>query len=190
MNHDDFESRLQRTPLKRPPTEWRDEILTAAANAGSAEFHSAVPQIYNLPDLSADGSALQTAERQPNAIRRYGRVQLCATANASATPTRERAMATTWRCRMRELFWPHPVAWGVMAALWVLIGAAHLAMREPGRSTTSVHMATFSDAPTLMTMQRELLALREEPAEQPSATPVRPIPPQSCIERRRMTLVA
>jgi len=32
MNHDDFEQRLQRQPLRPVPAEWREEILAAAAS--------------------------------------------------------------------------------------------------------------------------------------------------------------
>lgn len=33
MNHDDFEQRLQRQPLRQVPAEWREEILTAAVTS-------------------------------------------------------------------------------------------------------------------------------------------------------------
>ncbi|HTR40387.1 MAG TPA: hypothetical protein VMH87_02065 [Pseudomonadales bacterium] len=31
---------------------------------------------------------------------------------------------------LRSLFWPHPVAWGGLAAIWIFIFAAHLSMRD------------------------------------------------------------
>jgi hypothetical protein len=196
MNPHEFESRLQRTPMKQPPAEWRNEILVAARSSAdashtcSAELDSAVPQTCNLPDVRAIESVHHAAEAQPNAIRRYGRVQLCATTKAEPASSLFGMLTVAWQGRLRELFWPHPIAWGVIAVLWVAIGAVHLAIREPAQPTTPVHIATSSDAPTLMSMQRELLASWDEPADRPRTTPVRSIPPQSCIERRRLTAAA
>jgi hypothetical protein len=40
MNHDDFEQKLGRQPLRQVPAEWREEILSAASKVGTA--HRAV----------------------------------------------------------------------------------------------------------------------------------------------------
>ena len=37
MNADDFEKRLQSQPLRQVPSEWREDILLAAKEAGSAQ---------------------------------------------------------------------------------------------------------------------------------------------------------
>jgi len=152
MNENEFESRLQRTPVKRPPSEWREQILVAA------DVNRRTPSIHELTSLR------------------------------DATP--RQAFAATWKRRLRELFWPHPVAWGALAAVWIAIGAVHLALHEPGPPLARVHIAASPDMPTMITMQRELLASWEEPAEQPKAVPSRHLPPQSCIERRRETFEA
>jgi len=137
MNSDELESRLQRTPLRQPPPEWRRQILVAA-----------------------------------NTSRR-------------TSSTRELTFAAT----LRELFWPHPVAWGAMAAVWLMLAGIHLAMREPGSASRALPMASSSEAPTLMTLQRELLATLDQPAERPKPKQdaARPLPPQSCIGQRRET---
>ena len=36
MNHDDFEQKLGRQPLRQVPAEWREEILSAANEVGTA----------------------------------------------------------------------------------------------------------------------------------------------------------
>jgi hypothetical protein len=36
MNHDDFEQKLRHQPLRQVPTEWREEILSAASKVGTA----------------------------------------------------------------------------------------------------------------------------------------------------------
>lgn len=79
MHPDEFECRLQRTPLRQPPDEWREHILNATADAVLGE------------------KRLKSA-------------------------TRRRAFVPLWRARLRELLWPHPVAWGAIAAAWMAIG--------------------------------------------------------------------
>ncbi|HLX95277.1 MAG TPA: hypothetical protein VKU37_06000 [Verrucomicrobiae bacterium] len=37
MNHDDFEKRLQRRPLRQVPAEWREEILATAGQGAKVE---------------------------------------------------------------------------------------------------------------------------------------------------------
>jgi hypothetical protein len=37
MNHDDFEQKLQRQPLRPVPAEWREEILAQASRGAKAE---------------------------------------------------------------------------------------------------------------------------------------------------------
>ncbi|MEI6390091.1 MAG: hypothetical protein WCT12_03210 [Verrucomicrobiota bacterium] len=44
MNPDDFETRLQGQPLRRPPVEWRAEILAAAGQASSPQPATRNPQ--------------------------------------------------------------------------------------------------------------------------------------------------
>jgi len=142
MNQDEFESRLQRTPLKQIPGEWRDEILAAA-------FTVAV-------DID----------------RRI-------------TPIRAPAFTATWPRHLRELFWPHPIAWSALAAIWLMIAVAQFAIREPAPATTPVYVAKSPGAPTVMELQRELLTAWSEPLAKPKNTREAPLPPQSCIERRR-----
>jgi hypothetical protein len=48
------------------------------SRSGSAELHSAVSQIFNLRRVTSS-EALEFRHYLPNAIRRYSRVQLCAT---------------------------------------------------------------------------------------------------------------
>jgi len=148
MNADEFESRLQQTPLRPPPIQWREDILAATRTTGVTH------------------------------------------ADPRTAPVREPRFAATWQGRLRELFWPHPVAWGVIAAIWIAIGTVHLALKEPGRPAAPHYLAIDSDLPTPMTLQRELLAWGDEPADTTRPAPIRPIPPQSSIERRRETSAA
>jgi hypothetical protein len=52
------------------------------ANDSSAELHSAVSRILNPPGRR-NSKALGAEDAQPNAIRQYGRLQICATARCA-----------------------------------------------------------------------------------------------------------
>lgn len=147
MNPEEFESRLQRMPLKQPPGEWREEILAAAST------------------VAAD-------------------------VNQRTSSVRELKFAATWQQRLRDLFWPHPVAWGAMAAVWLVIGVVQLALHEPTSGSSRVYVAASPGVPTVMELQKELLTAWNEPSAKPKAKPEAPLPPQSCIERRRETFEA
>jgi hypothetical protein len=151
MNENEFESRLQRTPLKQPPGEWRKEIV------GTATLRTA--------EMAA-GIRSQRSESLDQSVHK---------------PT----FAATWRGRLHELFWPHPVAWGVIASVWMVLGAVHLTLREPATTAAPTYLATSPGVPTIMELQRELLTAWNEPMKEPTPKPEVPLPPQSCIERRR-----
>ena len=136
MNPSEFEKRLQRTPLRQPPTEWRKEILAASER-----------------------------NRHTNAVR---------------GPT----CAATWQRKLRELFWPHPIAWGAIAALWMAIALVRLALQEPASTPQPHFVAVSPGVPTVMELQRQLLVDRNTPGENPRTKPEPSLPPQSCIERR------
>lgn len=101
--------------------------------------------------------------------------------------TRQVWFGAIWRLRVRELFWPHPIAWGVLVAIWLVIGVVQLALRGPETAGTRIYAATSLGVPTVMELQRELLTAWNEPLKIPKAKPGAPLPPQSYIERRRET---
>lgn len=59
------------------------------------------------------------------------------------------APAPSWR----EWLWPSPVAWGAVAAAWVLIVALQLAMPHPRGNGNGVHLSgeAFKQRQILMT---------------------------------------
>ena len=62
MNPEDFEKRLQRQPLRQVPVDWREQILSAAREATSAQaVPCPAPRAHGLPDfLSTIYSQLST----------------------------------------------------------------------------------------------------------------------------------
>ena len=85
MKPDDFESRLQRQPLRQIPPDWRAEILAAAREA-------------------------QAPHHAPRSTRQ--------------------SFLTTISHQLSTFFWPHPKAWGGLAAAWIFIFVLHFSARE------------------------------------------------------------
>lgn len=147
MNPNEFETRLQRIPLKQPPEAWREEILTAAAHAAED-------------------------------VRR--RVE----------PVGELTFAAAWQRRLRELLWPHPAAWGAIAAAWLAIIALNLESRA-GSPAVAVSAAPPSEETfELAREQRRELAAMLEPVAASEPAPAHRTAPQSRIDRRRDFLAA
>lgn len=62
------------------------------------------------------------------------------TAAAEAVPTRHaraadnRSFIAVLRERVTSLFWPHPVAWAALGAVWMLIFGIHFSIRDQAAS--------------------------------------------------------
>lgn len=108
--NDDFETKLQRQPLRRIPAEWRAEILAAAE-----------------------------AERRPTKL-------------AGVT------VASLFKQRLRELFWPAPQAWAGLATLWLVVLVLNFATREAAPDLTSRSAPPSPEMLQLLKQQEQLLA--------------------------------
>ena len=102
MNPDDFETRLQRQPMRQIPGAWREQILSAARQASPARHAPPV-----LRSSTAEG----------------GRT----THHALAS----RSLLSTFNHQFSTLLWPHPTAWAGLAAAWLVIIGINLATRDP-----------------------------------------------------------
>lgn len=76
-----FERRLSEQPLRRVPTEWREEILAVASR--ECRIENRIP-------------------KRPSSLV----------------------------VRLSSIFWPHPVAWAGLAAVWIFIFAVDLSARD------------------------------------------------------------
>jgi hypothetical protein len=106
---------------------------------------------------------------------------LSAARAAAASRTAEINESHSAWTALRGLFWPHPVAWGGLAAAWIVIFALNFAAREPGQ----VQIARQAPPPSpqmrqLLQEQEQLLAELISPAE-----PVRAIRPKSSATQPR-----
>ena len=60
--------------------------------------------------------------------------------------------------RLLSLLWPHPVAWGGLAAVWILIVAAHVSLRDPVPVMAEKTPAPSPEAVAELQQQQHLLA--------------------------------
>jgi len=75
----------------------------------------------------------------------------------------------------RELFWPHPVAWATLAAVWLLILGGQIALRE---SAPVQFARQAAPSPEMRALLREQVRLYAELAGPRESKPVdRPRPP-------------
>jgi hypothetical protein len=86
---------------------------------------------------------------------------------------------------LSALLWPHPKAWGGLAALWLLVLGLNFASREPARS--EVARPAIPPSPqmrALLQQQEQLFAELIGPAEKPVADRPKPVAPQPHSQRR------
>jgi len=80
----------------------------------------------------------------------------------------------------RELFWPHPTAWGALAAIWLVIFGLHFASRETPTNNLARHSAPPSrEMRELLREQGRLFAELVGPVEKPDADRPRRAAPRS-----------
>jgi hypothetical protein len=105
-----FEQKLKRQQLRPVPASWREEILSVAKAAQPFVAQISKPVVSPISKSAnyADGlRAVKPATQQ------------------------------TWKSalqfvshRLTSLLWPHPVAWGGLAAIWIFIFAANVSSRD------------------------------------------------------------
>ena len=86
-------------------------------------------------------------------------------AHESTIPERPVRNRSLWR----EVLWPHPVAWGGIAAVWCFIGLVSLLQRDNGFNGEMTHSAAM--APESMMLLVEQRQLRKELLEEGFSSP-------------------
>ena len=176
MNADNFEHRLQRQPRRAPPAAWRAEILAAAQAARG--------QTQRQPVQTLAGQVCQ----QPGPSHEPALFPPLSRRTGEGAPVTAGAGEGYLR-RLRDWLWPHPVAWGALAACWVLVVALNSAAGAP--SVARVHLAAGSTSTLALqaTDWGDLTALSV--AAQPSPPAPKPSPkltsPTSRLIRRHET---
>jgi hypothetical protein len=60
--------------------------------------------------------------------------------------------------QLRSLLWPHPVAWGGLAAVWIFILAAHVSMRDEAPAIAKKTLPLSPEVVAELKQQKQLLA--------------------------------
>lgn len=127
---DPFEARLARQPLRRPPPEWRGEILAVASRARPRARESAA-----MGALSSLYS------------------------------------------RLSSVLWPSPVAWGGLAAIWLVLLTFHATSPAEIPATAKVSSTSVEQLRYAFRDQSQLLKELIGPSE--TAEPKRRSPPST-----------
>jgi hypothetical protein len=170
MNADDFEHRLQRQPLRAPPAAWREEILAAAVRGLDGE------------QVATHGGAHGSA--RPAWVRWF----------KAAEPDWEAPVlsSASLRRRLRDWLWPHPVAWGALAACWATVVLLNSAADAPLIASVRLMAGSTSALALQAADWGDIIG----PAFAPQASPPAPGPspklpsPTSSSIRRHETQVA
>ncbi len=94
-----------------------------------------------------------------------------------------------FNARVSALLWPHPAAWGGLAAAWALVVGVQLADREPASKASARAVVPVSgEVRKLLREQEQLFAELAGPAERPVTNRPKPAAP-SPQSRREENLV-
>lgn len=109
-NVDAFEQQLMNAPLRVLPSEWRSEILSAAAEV-----------------------------------------------NRRQNPRRE-SWLSTLNNKLSTIFWPHPVAWAGLAAIWIFIFAVNISIHDNAPVIAKKEVPPTPEAVVELRQQRKMFA--------------------------------
>jgi hypothetical protein len=102
----------------------------------------------------------QKLSRQPlRKIPGEWRAEILAATQSVARPRRRASFLSTFHQQLSTLFWPHPKAWAVLAAVWIFIFALNFSMRD-----TSPRIAKKSAPPSpevIVELKKERLLFAE-----------------------------
>jgi len=76
----------------------------------------------------------------------------------SRQPQAGRSFLSLFGFQLRSILWPHPVAWGGLAAVWIFIGAAHFSMRDQAPALAEKTSPLSPEAVAELKQQKQLLA--------------------------------
>jgi hypothetical protein len=109
------------------------------------------------------------------------------TPDASARRSMAEGARPSW---LSTLFWPNPKAWGALAAVWVMIFATNLWLRDKPASVAQTLAPPPQEVIVALEQQRRLFAELIGQSSAPDAVPQNPFLPRPRSERRNELLMA
>ena len=103
----------------------------------------------------------------------------------SSRPVARPSFLSVLRERLASVLWPHPVAWGGLAAVWILIFAVHFSIRDGEPALAEKVVAQSPEVVAQLKQQQRLLAELLGPDDLPDADRPKifvPKPRSQCIE--------
>jgi hypothetical protein len=98
-------------------------------------------------------------------------------------PLAGRSLLSHFGYQIRSLLWPHPVAWGGLAAVWVFILAAHVSMNDKAPPMAEKTSPLSPEAVAELKQQTELLAELMGTSDTSAADRQKPFVPKPRSER-------
>ena len=178
--HDSFEQRLRRQPLRQVPSSWREEVLSQARRTAE-ESHADRATIGKIGcGTAVTELAKRLGVRQPSAALTAAlekRQRAAAVQNAGAP---SEGLLAGWRLLFARL----PLAWASLAALWIALIGVNLMlpspmvrMAEPGAPSAEMELlASWDFQPAGVEPSDDLgtPASRALPATKQQEVPIRP----------------
>jgi hypothetical protein len=103
----------------------------------------------------------------------------------SSRPVVDRSFLSILRGRLASMLWPHPVAWGGLAAIWVFIFAVNVSNRDQGPVIAEKAVPPSPEVMAQLKQQQRLLAELLSPNDSPDADRPKifvPKPRSECTE--------
>ena len=124
---------------------------------------------------------LQTQPLKPVPSAWRGEILAAAQSAAASRSASQLAQSVPW---WRELFWPHPTAWAALAAVWLFMFGAHLAVREETPVRFAHQSPSSPQMRELLKEQIQLFAELTEPKANRDAVRPKSVAPQPHSSRR------
>ncbi len=110
---------------------------------------------------------------------------LSAAHQAAAPRLANRSLLSAIGVRLSALLWPHPIAWGGLAAVWLVVVGLDVVDMEPApRHAARQEAQPASEMRKLWRQREQMLAELVGPFENTEAKPEKPPPSQPRSQRR------
>jgi hypothetical protein len=113
-----------------------------------------------------------------------GEILAAADATRSMQPAHEAAFAAALRVRLREALWPSHKTWGALAAVWLVVLAVNLSLRDRAPVVAQKAARQTPDIILVLQQQHQFMAELMGQASPPEAAPSRQVAPGPRSERR------
>ena len=153
-----FEKLLKSQPLRQAPEEWRSDILAAAREAESLRRSSPTNGLFALTPRRGRSYRLISVVGRVVSRRQAIRHSTKSGVPAAALEDASDAEKLTFLHRLSSWLWPHPIAWGGLAVIWMLLFAVHFSIQDREPALAEKVVPQSADVVAQLQQQHRLLA--------------------------------